>query len=772
MPDINTDATRAEAARRTDIFLPVYPTDDDEGHRASFQLDEDGRTAFDAACEKTRDLFPVLHPGDAVAAVARSLVDMLPRLGVVMNGDEKHSEFLWARARCLLAGFGWHMHRELATRCTETFEVCDLDPDEEQEDWMRRLTEAHRMCGWPVGLALLQWRDVSFIGDVDETPMIELWQRCVALLHILKHVRRSATHGLVVTYRGTAARIDPDRQSSLVGGNKTIKETLLRLLNVAPSRGKSQHAMTQAVSQALGTLTLRELLVRAPTSSLPGVCLVGPWSTVVSDPQAMTGIIPHGLRLSGVWLAAGGEVRLAPGDTDDVMSYDWNIDCATSTQLEHARFLSSLPKTYDTQASPHRVLLNAFPNVRALDYDADPGVFACLFDAVMCSGLLAHDIPDLAAEKPLVLCMPAKPSLDESTNQGKSKCAAMLARALAPGIPSIGVSDTDDAAGRRSLAAIVAQYGTLCAQEWKQPRNKAHLLTHENLQILLTGGSVVYGRAYENEVAALRLTYPMFADAKALDVPPDIVNRALILWMDRFTEDQRGRSDVLADLESGRLSILLRLAALSTCERHHLRTRAEASKRVTSDIGWRFPVLRAIARILWEDRFGPEGLEKIDQAIAAMREKHHQHTSMADENGVLAVLEAGAMLNVRLYALFDGITSQEVESIAALLQSRSTDQGNRHGASMQMLLRARADATGFAGRPLMAMAESVVGARLRVSDRVLAIALAREIRSVLPTVNSTWAMPDHLGLAGWRLTRRPDVNGAPRVTILPPGNNP
>jgi hypothetical protein len=368
----------------------------------------------------------------------------------------------------------------------------------------------------------------------------------------------------------------------------------------------------------------------------------------------------------------------------------------------------------------------------------------------------------------MVICAPDKPTLDESTNQGKSKCSHMLARACAPGVPTIGVSDTDDAAGRRSLAACMAQFGTLCAQEWRQPRNKAHLMTHENLQILLTGGSVLYGKAYANEIAQVRLRFPMFADAKALDVPPDIVNRALILWMDPLTKEQRARGDVLADIESGRMSLRMRFAALAACQKHNLGERAAKADRATTTTGWRFPVLRGIARILWEDRYGTDGMEKLDDGIQAMQQNHRTHTAKADENGVLAVLESGSMLNLRLHAMFDGLTISEVSSMHAIATMRDSDQSNRHGSSMSTLLRARADAGGFAGKPLYALAESLVGARARVSDRVLAISLSRDIKMVLPNEGDTWALPDHLGLAGWKLIRRKDVNGAPRADLLPP----
>lgn len=765
--DVNTEATRAEATRRGDVFLPVYATDSSDTNGV-FTLDTDAQTDFDAACETARELFPHRHPGDAAAAVAFALCAFLPRLGLVYSGDEKHSEFHWARARCVFAGFGHDLHAQIATHCAGLFPSCDLDPDEDKDTWQKKLADAHRMCGWPATLALLQWRNVRLVGETGEHPGIEDWQRVLALLHILKHVRRSAKLGIVVTYLGAAICVEPDRRSNALGGNKGVREQLVKLLTCAASAGKSRHSMTMAVEHTLSTLSMGDLLQRVPTSRLPGVVLSGPWSTVVPDPTNMRGFIQHGLRLTGVWLAREGRVTPTQGDTDDIVGYDWEL-VYNGSPIEKLRFERSIPTTYDAEQYPSDVLAYAFPNVMPGTYDADHRVFATMFDAVMCSGILANEVAGLANEKPLVVCMADHPTLDESTNQGKTKCSHMLARAICPGIPTSGVSDTDDAAGRRSLAAIVEQFGTLCAQEWKQPKNKSHLLTHENLQILLTGGSVIYGRAYENTPHMVQLSYPMFADAKALDVPPDIVNRAFILWMRNLTNEERGRGDVLDDLESGRMSLRMRFAALACCERHNLRERAEKAKRETTQTGWRFPILRAIAQMLWTDRYGEAGIEKLDTAVASMAERHRKHTGQADENGVLAVLEAGNLVHVRLHALFDGLSVSEIESTAALARARDSEQQNRHGSSMRTILRARADATGYTGRPLSAMAEGVVGAKSRVSDQALGNSLAREIRVVLSKPGDVWALPDHLGIAGWRMVRRKDVNNAPRIDLLAPG---
>jgi hypothetical protein len=59
----------------------------------------------------------------------------------------------------------------------------------------------------------------------------------------------------------------------------------------------------------------------------------------------------------------------------------------------------------------------------------------------------------------------------------------------------------------------------------------------------------------------------------------------------------------------------------------------------------------------------------------------------------------------------------------------------------------------------------MAGERRKVGDRTMACALAREIRGMMPKEGSFWILPELLGLSGWRLIRKKDVNQAPRVEV-------
>ncbi len=751
--------------------MPIYPVDGTE-RKGTIYVPEDNREAFDAECMHAKDHFPHQHPGEAPEAIALALVALLPRLDIVhIAGDEEHTDFHWARARCLFAGFGWHLHKRIAAACTDLYPVCDLDPDEDQETWQRKLTDAHRMSGWPAGLALLRWRRIAYTSECAEHPDVSQLHLCLATLHILKHLRLSPRYGLVCTFRGSVVRLDLDRTTNTLGSSAIIAQKIYSQLGAPANRGKARHAQTAAVAHMLAVLTTDAILRRTPLAEVPGTVVAGPWSMLAPDPMQNDGFIQHGLRLTNVWAASEGKVSSTAGDTDDVITYDWPMEY-TGAPGELVRFVSSIPATYDQKAYPSDVLVDSFPNLTTDNYSPDPRVFLTLFDAVMASTVIANGVADLRLEKPLILCMPRTPSLDESTNQGKTKCSHMLARAASPGIPSIGISDTDDAAGRRSLAATVTQYGTLCAQEWRQPKSKTHLLSHENLQILLTGGSVQYGVAYSNEAASISLALPMFVDAKALDVPPDIVNRSLVLWLDALTDEQRMRPGILADIESGRTSLRMRFAAVAICEQHDLCGRANRAERVTSKGGWRFPVLRTIARMLWSDRYGAgeESLAPLDLAFENMINAHRGHTASAADNGVLAVLESSTIPTLSLLSIFEDMTIQTLTSVVALARLQSQGSGGKISSLAPLhLLRSIAEATGHSGHSIGRAMEAVVGARMHFSDRVLCIALSRSIKFTLPKVGDKTGLPNHLGLAGWRMIRRPDLNSAPRIDILAPG---
>lgn len=757
-PDVNTEFTRELARRADNLFLPVYPQDSEDANK--FECPEDERTALDAALGEGASIWPA-SADDAVLAVFLQFCRLMPKLNLVnASHDPNTADWHWAKARCVLAGAGHVHHAALANLLRELYPLCPMRPDESRETWTTALRQAHLVCGWPISLGLCEWsRTVHALRQQPKNNPAPQWVALVALFHLLKHVRMSARSGITICYKNTTARFLPDERSNVIATAAGLRQSLLAALG-APVAEKDGicHPLTAALDRWLKLLTQNDLIYRRPLSQLPGTVLAGPWSTIDPDPIAVHGFIQHGVRLGGVWVAHRGRVAPATGDTDDIMGVDWELDPHIHTP-KRSKFELSLPTVYDDKVTPFELLRWCFPNIRPDTHGGDPRAVRCLFDAIMCAGMLRTELPALALEKPLLLCMPTTPGLDESTNQGKSKCAHTIAQALTPGIPLSGISDTESAPDQRAIAGTIALFGSLCADEWRQPRKKSHVLSHENLQMLLTGGEVVVGQAYANQALMLRLHQPIVAACKAMDPPPDIINRAFVLLLDPLTDEQRARGDLLDEVESGRLSVRMRLSALAMCERLKLAEKLQGFKPGSSSKGWRFNMLRAIAAELWKDAFGEGGEEALDLAIMAMQAGFAAHTREAEQTGLLTSLEEGHTVKVRLHALFCDLTPADMRELLVECRAREDDP---RGFSPTAVLKARAKIANLGYAPLARLNEFLGGRKVNVSDRSMAQAFAREVRNALP-IGSRMVLPELLGLAGYFVERGPDNNGSPRL---------
>ncbi len=428
-------------------------------------------------------------------------------------------------------------------------------------------------------------------------------------------------------------------------------------------------------------------------------------------------------------------------------------------------FTAYLPKTYDASRAPTQLLRDGFPNLNWAPFGGNSDAAACLIDAILCAGMMRSEIPTLDREKPLVMCMPTVPTPDASTNSGKTLCALALARALCPGIQrAMTVPDNSAAPNQRVIAALIGMHGSLCMDEWKMPTTPGHLLHHDNLQNLITGGSVMCGRVYANGVHTVQLAQPIIASCKALDPPPDIVNRCLVLALDQLTDEQRSRSVMLEQIENGTLSLRIRLAALAHVEEHGLVDKLLAAERGSTTKGWRFNTLRALAALLFKLRFGVDGTEVLDDTVQAMQQWLLAHTREADTSGLLSTLEEGSAVKVRMHALFEDMTSHELEQVIA--ECRNQADGQRSGANAKHIMRGIMVASGLNSAPMATLLRRITNSRVSAGDRAICVALATDIRALMPAVGATWLMPGTLGLAGWRAVRRPDTGAAPRIDFV------
>jgi hypothetical protein len=218
----------------------------------------------------------------------------------------------------------------------------------------------------------------------------------------------------------------------------------------------------------------------------------------------------------------------------------------------------------------------------------------------------------------MVAFLPDTPTPEASTNQGKSKAATVYVRVVAPSAPCCIAPDTGSAPDARSVIDMITIHGTVALDEWAMPTSRSNPLNHQNLQTLCTGGAVAAGRVMENG-GSLNLRHSLVASAKALDFPPDMVNRSLLWTMREFTPAESARGDVKRAVESGALSLQLRLAVLSCCEAHDLPTIVGTLPYTAGQL--RFDGHMALAKQLYLLRTGSADTGQLDRTSHPRRRR-------------------------------------------------------------------------------------------------------------------------------------------------------
>jgi len=768
MPDdINVAATREIAARTNNLFLPIY--NDPEQTSRKFEADDPEREALDAAFGRASGQYDENNEDQATLDIFLCLADHVSELKLIsVHHDPSTADFHWSRMRCLFGGVGFKHHHKIATLLSSLYPMCAMRPDETIEEWRTALAEAHRLCGWPVSLGLVPWAELRFAIQFapKDSIFIHDWHKIVAYIHLLKHLRFSRIHGLVVTYEGKAIFVDAPDGTNLC--TKRHLDMLGPALGLPPNRGKLAHPLAVAVNNLLKSLPVSNYLERQSLANVPGFVLAGPWSRLMPDPQSMHGFVQHGMRLTNVWMAENGKVELVPGGTEEIIGFDWNLKPGTADVEAKMRYIASLPKTYDTYARPSDIFLHAFPNTSFERYRLFQPAFKAVFDSILCAGLMRVECPSLQREKPFILFMPADPQPEDATNQGKTYAADVVANAFVPGIGRADAVPTSTSApDMRALAADVEHYGTLNIDEWVMPQSGQHFLCHKNLQSLLVGGAVKMGKTFENESFPVTLKYPLIANTKVFYVPPDLVNRCFPVFMETFTDEQRSRADVLHEVEAGVVSVRLRLAALGMIERLGLVDYVNDGRFGTTNSGSRYSNIRAMAIRILRQRDGLPDVEAtlaIDSFMESCRKAIGAHTREAESSGLLAQQMDGDGVVVRAYAVFSEIGPMRIEELVQVARQESPD-GGAHGLSPTAILRGRLTIAGSTNSNLGTLLTFIGGRTRNVSDRVMSLAFARDLKALMPQVGAEWLLPDICGERGWKMTRMSDNSGAIRVRI-------
>lgn len=756
----NVERQRRIASRANQLYAPLF----DDNLLAG--VGEDSQIALDQACSAAWPKWKT-ERDELRIRVLKRFCELMPTIGMVkVDHDPADLDFHWSRVRCVLSAAGYAGHREVAEVCSDLYPQCSLDPDETEADWTAKLTEAHTKCGWPVTLALIPWRDLMGVyttlerAEIEDAPGAQTWWRACALLHMLKHARDDGTR-VVVTYRGTASFVKYEDSTNVIGQMRRLKPALCTVLSVPATDGRTNnvHPLAWAMNTVMNHVTVRHLLRREPLAALPGLVLHGIWSSVVPDPARTDGFVQHGLRLSGVWVASHGRVSATTGDDEDVVRFQWRLDTDTDA-VSHARerFAAALPERFAVEF-PSNLLTWAFPNV-------DLSMFTCadaalsIYDALICLSVIRQELRGADQEYPMWLVMPSDPTPDDSTNQGKSKAAHLLSQAMAPGIPLTLAADSEGAPDQRSLAGLISEFGSLCLDEWRQAKSRNAILSHDSLQSFITGGSRPVGRVYENVPVLIRLRQPIVASTKCASLPPDMVNRSVCLWLKTLSDEDRNRLDVVGEMDSGKLPLKMRLAAIALSQQYKL---GDCVPRACGN--FRFPVTFGLACRLFELRTGvdtPTAMKAVGLAAQEMQKHLGWHASQAEDSGLLAQQEDGESVRFRLVSLFDNLTCQEVAQWRSLCDMI----GDSKRVTAGQLIKARGELVNLTGRPLSTIMSFVTGSRQMVSERAIGVAFNRDIKRLMPNKGDSWVLPDSPGLAGWRLVRGDDTTkGTARVFL-------
>jgi hypothetical protein len=667
--------------------------------------------------------------------------------------DEKTADFVWSRVRCFIAGAGYENHAALARELCSLAPGCALVPEESRDEWEDALLKAHATTGWPAQLGWLQWtRTRRALGETAEN-FAPRWLKMVALLHLLKHARMSPTQEIVVHYNGVSSVIALDRSNAFASAH-TTRAAILAALDGRGSGKKQESLSAIALRDIINLMEHNHLLRKTPLVLLPPNILAGPWTMGVPEITSFAGFYQTGLRMSGLWSAVNGKISRETLDQPDVLAYDWNCKNPANYSEERALFRSGLPSTYE-EAWPSDIFIDAFPNYD-LSWCKDEiatQALKALLDVPVAASLLRHRHPELSKEFPAIVFMPADPSPQNSTNQGKSQAALVYARATNPSITRlVSINDSSSAPDIRTVAGEIRTTGSIAVDEFRPPKNQTHILAHDNMQSLCTGSSVASGRVYENEGTVAFRSSPVFS-AKVYEVPPDIQNRSLAHWLGPLTDEMRSRSEVLDQIRTGATSLRMRLGMHAILEKTGLAEKYAAMGRQSSARGLRFDAHRTLACALLVQRTEKDVeacYAALDHAFDLMQRRLRTHVQAATDSGLVAAMEFGTALKLRASYLFDGMTIDDFKRF----KSQVGVTAGRIGAAPKDILTAWSEVYNIPGRPYSEYVQVLTGSNRRVSNRAVLLALTDSMNEVCPNEGDEWLLPGEPGcMQGWKMVK-------------------
>jgi hypothetical protein len=396
-------------------------------------------------------------------------------------------------------------------------------------------------------------------------------------------------------------------------------------------------------------------------------------------------------------------------------------------------------------------MIDAFPHMEfpVSDHDA----YLAMLDSIMIVPFLGF--PDTKREFPLVFSCPHDPTIEGSTNTGKTTLAEALARVFAPGVKAarvVGGGSPDV----RSFAANLKTHGTAAVDEFVSTRlSDNHPLREENLMAVATGGLIDVGMVMSNDAHGVGLRYPIFISSKVVYGRSDTFNRAFRLEVSRLEKSDPGVYQAIVD---GYWSFAVSLDCRLIATQLEPAVKAVYNSLATSGASWRYLVHRATAaHILAVREQIPADLaaNRIDRLWSSMTDRFTEQVSLAASNGLTATAaDSSGITALTVDSLFSGdILEDDSFSVISALGAVAVRQ------VLQEILRQRgldsvADLFGH-----------TFGEQFRCSEQQACRVFVASVRKLMPNPGDVLVLSGHRGASGWTLVRDTDRNGTVRVHL-------
>jgi len=574
-------------------------------------------------------------------------------------------EFKYATVLCLMAGFGFTGLRMTATRFKEEDPQWNMVLNGTDDEIRVMVKRAKLLCGYPICLARVDASDLFyFLLRHRLTP--GPWFKFCVFIHICKYVRCmlkkfEGDHAISVVYK-TRSVIPMDTvayEMSMTNSNlmRMITPSVVASLRLDITKSdKEFDAPQRAARSVFEVMTPKNLMLAksvtdrfdimiAPTISFrQRLNLDGEWSWCDHNQEAGPVAILNkktGHIEKYVWLTH-----------EDVAMRDFPVEKADNER--NRAWMDSLPNVVE----PHLPFYFIQKYIRNINYlGTDGHGLAAAVNTVMMLAMKRKDLDgsqigdSMRKEFPIFTSLPMRGEEDVTTNQGKTTILTILARVLVPTISPIHQPTSNSAPAERSATFDIRMHGTVILDEFKL-RSGDGIFNASNLQGLATGTLINPGLAGSND-GGIQLKYPLFMTMKYSNVPPDIRNRQIPIFLDILTEENQVPDADLQYIMSDKMSILMRLSAEMWSEKNDF---IERVRRLTVTNGkWRYKGHQTVAKAIFDD------FMMMEAYLKKAEEQCDVQLSQAQESGTVAATGGAAKFDVSWY--FNNCSPKCIEDI-------------------------------------------------------------------------------------------------------------